>query len=176
MRIAHSSHRPREQEPPEDRRARQRRAIGARSPPSLATLSPLERLTLLFRVPMEIGVVIGLAYWGFDTGESVGAKVLLGIGAPAVGFGFWGTVDFRQTGRAAEALRLIQELAISGVAALAWYAAGQHFLGVTLAALSVVYHTVVYASGGRLLKSSAGAEPMIGQPQRSGGDMSPSKR
>jgi hypothetical protein len=41
------------------------------------------------------------------------------LGAPLVGFGFWGAVDFHQAGRFAEPLRLIQELAISALAAVA---------------------------------------------------------
>ena len=52
----------------------------------------------------------------------------------------------------AESLRLIEELIISGLAALALYVAGQHALGWTLGLLSIVYHTLVYVSGGRLLK------------------------
>jgi hypothetical protein len=111
-----------------------------------------ERLNLILRVLVELGVVAGLAYWGVHAGSSTGTKVLFGIGAPALGFGFWGAVDFHRAGRLAEPARLIQELAVSGLAALAWYAAGRHGAGIALAALSVVYHALVYASGARLLK------------------------
>ena len=110
-----------------------------------------QRLNLMLRVLMEVGVVVALADWGFHTGGGTAAKVLLGIGAPVVGFGFWGAVDFHQA-RLAELLRLTQELVISGLAAAAWYASGQHVLGIALASLSVVYHALVYASGARLLK------------------------
>ena len=41
---------------------------------------------------------------------------------------------------------------ISGLAALALYAAGQHALGIALALLSLVYHTLMVASGQPLLK------------------------
>ena len=101
---------------------------------------------------MEFGVVVALAWWGASVGTSTATRVLLGITAPLVGFGFWGAVDFHQAGRWAEPLRLIQELVISLLAAAAWYAAGQHLLGWALAGLSVVYHIAVYATGGRLLK------------------------
>jgi len=117
-------------------------------------VSPSERLNLALRVLVEAGVVVALGYWGFHTGGNAAGKLALGLGAPALGFGFWGAVDFRWAGAAAEPLRLIQELAISGLAALAWYAAGQHALGIALAVLSLVYHGLVYASGERLLKSS----------------------
>jgi hypothetical protein len=116
-------------------------------------MSRVQRLNLTLRALMELGVVVGLAYWGVDTGGGVAAKIALGLAAPAVGFGFWGAVDFHRF-RLAEPLRLIQELAISGLAAVAWYAAGQPVLGIALGALSIVYHGLVYASGERLIKPS----------------------
>ena len=114
-----------------------------------------ERTTLALRAAMEIAVVGGLAYWGFRTGRTALGRALLGIGVPVVGFGLWGAVDFHQIGRIAEPLRLFQELAISGLAALALYAAGQHGLGLGLATISVVHHMLVYALGNRLLKRPA---------------------
>jgi Protein of unknown function (DUF2568) len=111
-----------------------------------------QRLLLTLRVVMEAGIVAALAYWGVHTGVSTSSKVILGISAPAVGFGFWGAVDFHQAGRLAEPLRLVQELAISLLAALAWYAAGGQVLGLSLGALSILYHALLYATGGRLLR------------------------
>jgi hypothetical protein len=108
-------------------------------------------VTLGLRVLLEAGIVAGLAYWGVHTGDTTGGRVLRGIAAPLIGFGFWGAVDFRRAGRLAEPLRLIQELAVSGLAALALYATARHGLGLALAGLSVVYHALVYASGGTLL-------------------------
>jgi beta-xylosidase len=101
---------------------------------------------------MEAGIVAAFGYWGYHTGTSAVVKVLLAVGVPVVGFGFWGAVDFHQAGRFSEALRLIQELVISGLAAVALYAAEQHVLGWVLASVSVVYHVLVYARGDRLLK------------------------
>jgi len=101
---------------------------------------------------METGIVVALAYWGYQTGSGAIEKIGLAIGAPLLGFGFWGLVDFRQAGRAAEPLRLVQELAVSGLAALALWSAGQPLLGLLLALVSIVYHGLVYATGGRLLK------------------------
>jgi len=101
---------------------------------------------------MELGIVIAFGYWGYKTGDGTGTKILLGIGAPLIGFGFWGLVDFRNAGSLAEPLRLIQELVISGLAALAWYVSGQHTLGWALGIVSVVHHVLVYALGDTLLK------------------------
>ena len=108
--------------------------------------------TLVLRVLMEAGIVAAFAWWGYRADTGTGMKILLAAGAPALGFGFWGAVDFRQAGRLAEPLRLLQELVISGLAAVAVYAAGQHFLGWVLGLLSAVYHALVYLQGGRLLK------------------------
>ena len=101
---------------------------------------------------MELAIVVALAWWGAVTGTSAASSILLGVAAPLVGFGIWGLVDFHQAGRLGEPLRLIEELAISFLAAAGWYAAGQHLLGWGLAGLSVVYHVLVYATGRRLLK------------------------
>ena len=114
-------------------------------------MSAIERLRLTLRAVLEVGVVAGLAYGGIHTGQGPAAKVLLGVGAPLVGFGFWGAVDFRRV-RHAEGLRLLQELVISGFAAGAFYAAGVHPLGIAVAALSILYHALVYVSGARLLE------------------------
>lgn len=109
---------------------------------------------LTLRVLMEIGIVAALAYWGVHTGGSTGAKILLGLGAPAAGFGFWGAVDFHSAGRLAESLRLVQEIGVSFIAAAAWFGAGRPIAAVMLAALSIVYHALVYATGRRLLEQA----------------------
>lgn len=112
----------------------------------------LSTVNLGLRGLMELGVVAGLAYWGYHIGASTPTKALFAVGAPILGFGFWGLVDFHQLGRWAEPVRLIQELLLSGLAAVALYVVGAHVLAVTLAVLSVVHHSLVYALGGRLLE------------------------
>lgn len=114
--------------------------------------STLKRFNVALRAVMELGVVVALGYWGFATGESAGTKILLGVGAPLLGFGFWGLVDFRNAGSLAEPLRLTQELVITGLAAVAWYAAGAQAWGWALGALSIGHHALVYLLGGTLLK------------------------
>ena len=139
-------------------------------------MAPLERLQLSLRVLTEVGVVGGLGWWGVHAGDAVGTKILLGVGAPVVGLGLWGAVDFRQTGRFAEALRLAEELFISGLAAVALCIAGQPVAGIALAALSILYHAIVYASGARLLVGSShpdrarsGASPRGAEASTDGG-------
>lgn len=115
-------------------------------------MSVLNWVNLALRALMEVGVVGAFAFWGYHTGGQLGTKILLGIAAPLLGFGFWGAVDFHRAGRFSEPLRLVEELLISGLAAFAFYAAGQPLLGWVLALLSIGYHILVYLSGERLLK------------------------
>ena len=124
-----------------------------RGAPAAASLSRKQGLILALRAVMETAIVLGLAYWGLQTADGSIAKVVLAVGAPVLLFGFWGLVDFHQAGRAAEPLRLVQELVMTGLVALALWSAGQPLLGLLLAVLSVVYHALVYVTGGRLLKS-----------------------
>jgi Protein of unknown function (DUF2568) len=119
-------------------------------------VSGLSRLNLVLRGLMEAGVVVALASWGFSTGGGTGAKLLLGLGAPLIGFGFWGAVDFRGLGSLSEVLRLLQELIVSGLAAVAWYVSGRHALGAALAGVSIVHHVLTYALGERLLEPRPG--------------------
>ena len=116
-------------------------------------LSTTETLNLILRVAMEVGIVVALAYWGHQTGSGATAW-LWAILAPLIGFGFWGLVDFHQLGRWSEPARLVQELVLTGVAALALIDAGQPALGVLLAAVSCIHHGLVYALGDRLIKQS----------------------
>lgn len=120
-------------------------------------MSTSDRINLILRVTMETGIVVAFGFWGYHVGNGTGAKIALMIVAPLIGFGFWGAVDFHQAGRWAEPLRLTQELVVSGLAAVAWYASGQHALGIALAGLSLLYHALVYASGARLLKQTSPA-------------------
>ncbi len=101
---------------------------------------------------MEFGIVAGLAYWGIYIGSSSLSKIILGIGAPLLIFGFWGMVDFRNAGKNAEVFRLVQELILSFLTAFAIYSTGLHFLGLSLAVLSILHHVLVYMLGEKLLK------------------------
>lgn len=131
-----------------------RRGQQSASEPVARGMSAMQLLILAMRAVMETGIVVGLAYWGWQTGSGTIEKIGLAIVAPLVGFGFWGIVDFRQLGWLAEPLRLMQELALCALVALALASVGLPILGLLLAAPSIVYHALVYATGGRLLKSN----------------------
>lgn len=114
-------------------------------------MSPLQLVTLIARVAVESAVVVALAVWGYHVGAGTAGSVALAVLVPVVGFGIWGAVDFHQFGPFGEPLRLIEELVISGLAALAWFVTGWHAAAVALAVLSLGYHVLVYAQGDRLL-------------------------
>jgi hypothetical protein len=116
-----------------------------------------ERFNVALRALMEIGIVCGFAYWGYHVGGTLAGKAALAVATPVVGFGVWGAVDFHQAGSLAEPLRLLEELLISGLAALALYTVGAHVLGWTLAVVSVVHHALVYVLHGRLIKKAPAA-------------------
>ncbi len=111
----------------------------------------VQRLELGLRVTLELGIVAALAYWGAGVGGTTTEKVVVAIAAPGAAFAVWGLVDFREAGRLAEPLRLLEELVISFAAAVAWYSAGVHLLAFALIVVSVGYHALVYAAGHRLL-------------------------
>lgn len=112
----------------------------------------LKRFNLILRSIMEIGIVAGLGYWGFQAGYGTAVKIVLSISIPVIIFGFWGLVDFHKAGNFSEIFRLIQELMISGIAAVALYFAGQFTLGWILALISIIHHILVYLIGDILLK------------------------
>ncbi len=116
--------------------------------------STLKWFNVGLRAVMELGIFIALGYWGYKTSEGVTMKILLGIATPLIGFGVWSLVDFRNAGVFAESLRLIEELVISGLAALAWFAAGaqSQSMGWALGIVSIVHHVLVYTLGGKLSK------------------------
>ena len=107
------------------------------------------------RAVMELGIVVGFAVWGWHVAPSRIASVALAVTMPAAAFGFWGAVDFRFAGAHAETLRLVQELAVSGLAAAAFYASGVPTLAWTQVGLTVAHHAATYALGERLLERQA---------------------
>ncbi len=124
--------------------------VGARQ--RAPDVTPVVAANIGLRGVMESGVVAAFAYWGYQSGDGAARRTLRAIGVPAVAFGVWGAVDFRQLGRLGEPARLGEELAISGLAVTALWAARQRSFAVTLGAVSVVHHALVYATGERLLK------------------------
>lgn len=115
-------------------------------------MSVLKWINIGLRGTMEAGIVFAFAYLGYHTGTHLYLKVIYLVLFPLVGFGFWGLVNFQGYGKLSEYLRLSQELIITGLAALALYFSGLHFLGFLMAALSIIHHSLLYILGDKLLK------------------------
>ena len=113
---------------------------------------PLKRFNLALRGIMELGIVIAFGFWGIHTGRTAFMKIILGIGTPVIIFGFWSLIDFRNAGSMSEYLRLVQELVLSGLGAVALYFTGEIILAWILALVSVTHHILVYSLGEKLLK------------------------
>ncbi len=129
-------------------------------------MNRLKWLNVVLRGFMETGVVLAFIYWGLHTGQNTFSKIILTIGAPVVAFGFWGLVDFHNFGKKAEYLRLIQELLISGLAAVLLYLSGLQLLAWILGILSALHHVLVYISGERLIKNKSNNKPIAPAPHQ----------
>ena len=109
-------------------------------------LTLIKNANLALSFLLELGVLLALGYWGFQTGQVTVAKIGLGIGAPAVAVVVWGlfgapTAVWHLDGP----WRLILEVAFFGSAAVALFTAGQHVLGVAFALVFVVNLVRIYA-------------------------------
>jgi hypothetical protein len=118
---------------------------------------PTQLVLLATRATMEGSLVAAFAWWGWRHGGSTTGSVVWAVATPALGFGVWGAIDFRRAGSMGELLRLVEELVLTALAAAALLDVGQGGLAIALAALSLVYHVAVYATGARLLKTVDGS-------------------
>ncbi|MEV7024037.1 YrdB family protein [Kitasatospora sp. NPDC093558] len=97
---------------------------------------------------LELALLAALCYWGFKTGGNLGARLLLGIGAPALAATVWGL--FLAAGgpryRLPLAAEIVLKLVVLGAGALALYATGRTTLGTVYAVLAVVTTAVEYTT------------------------------
>ncbi|MCC6615095.1 MAG: YrdB family protein [Anaerolineae bacterium] len=99
----------------------------------------LKPLNLALRFLLEICLLIALGYWGFSTQSEIVPKILLGIGAPLIAAIVWGVLLAPASNRRlADPLRLLAEIVIFAVGALALAAAGQPRLAVIFAVVALV--------------------------------------
>ncbi|MFJ2863623.1 YrdB family protein [Kitasatospora sp. NPDC087314] len=97
---------------------------------------------------LELAMLAALCYWGFKTGSGLAARILLGIGAPALAAALWGLFlaaggpRFRQPLAVEIALKLL----VLGSAALALYGTGRTTLAAVYGALVVVSVAVEYST------------------------------
>jgi Protein of unknown function (DUF2568) len=88
---------------------------------------------------LELGAHAALGYWGFAEFDRA-AQWLLGLGAPLIAAGVWGTFVAPKASRpTVDPVRLLLEAAVFGSGVAALLAAGSTALALVVAALVVVH-------------------------------------
>ena len=91
---------------------------------------------LALRFVLELAALAALAYWGFHSGDSVAADLVLGVGAPVLAACVWGALAAPKSSRRLSGPALLAvQLAVLCAGAIALVAAGRPVLGAALAAL-----------------------------------------
>ena len=119
---------------------------GART--GAATTRPLAAVNLALRFALELAALAALAYWGFHTGRSLLADLVLGLGAPILAAVVWGVFAAPKSARRLRGGPLLAvQLAVFGAGAVALAATGQVGLAVAFAVLVVVNAIVMHVWG-----------------------------
>ena len=106
--------------------------------------TPAKSANLLVRFLLELFALGALGYWGFASGESSLAKVLLGIGAPVLAAVVWGLfVSPKAAVPLDMPLRLLPEALVFGSAAAALLATEHPALTVGFAVVAVANRLLV---------------------------------
>jgi hypothetical protein len=98
---------------------------------------------LAVRFALEIGALVALGYWGFDTGDSAIEDIVLGIGAPLVGAILWGLFVSPKAKYGSPVRKALFEAVVFGSATLALAAAGQALVAIAFAVVAVVDSVLV---------------------------------
>jgi Protein of unknown function (DUF2568) len=107
-------------------------------------LTIIKNANLALAFFLELGVLVALGYWGFQTGQGTIAKIGLGIGASVLAVVIWWLFGAPQAmWHLNGVFRLLLEVIFFGSAAVALYAAGQHVMGVAFALLFVLNTVLV---------------------------------
>jgi hypothetical protein len=108
----------------------------------------LRAANLGLRFLLELAALAALAAWGFHTGDSLAADIVLGIGAPLAAALVWGAfIAPRARFPVPLAVRVVLELLVFSGAVVALWAAGWHPLAVGLAAAVAVSELLLYGLG-----------------------------
>lgn len=94
----------------------------------------IKSFNLAVRFLLELCALAAIGYWGFKIGETILAKIIPGIGIPAVIAVVWGAFYSPAAPNPVPLpLKLVVELIIFGGSFLALYAAGQSNLAISFA-------------------------------------------
>ncbi len=94
---------------------------------------------------LELLMLAAFGYWGFQTGTSTLIRVVLGIGTPLLAIIIWGIYNApRSARRLARNPRLLLELFMFSLAALALAAAGQPAAALIFAIFILINLSLAY--------------------------------
>ena len=105
----------------------------------------IKTANVVLRFLLELCILAALGYWGFQTGQSLLAKIGLGIGVPILAAVVWGLLGAPGAPWQLHDLwHLVLEVVLFGAAAVALFASGQRFLGVAFALVFVLNRALMY--------------------------------
>jgi hypothetical protein len=105
----------------------------------------LKDANLGLRFVLELCLLAAFGYWGFQVGQGIPSKVLLGIGVPIVVAALWGVfLAPASSSRMGELPRLGLEVVLFSLAVACLSTAGRPNLAVLLAALLTLNRVMLY--------------------------------
>ncbi len=115
-------------------------------------MTVLESANAVVRFGLELCALGALGYWGFEAGDGLALNLMLGLGAPLAFALVWGAyVAPKAPYRLADPQRLMLEIAVFGLAAIALLAANVGGLAVVLALAVAVNIGLMFVLGQRRL-------------------------
>lgn len=108
-------------------------------------LTALKNVNLLIVFLLELCVLVVLGYWGFETGQGIIFKVVLGIGAPVVAIVIWAIFGAPASKRRLQGIWYwLLKVVFFGSAIVALFIANQPALGAAFAVIFVLNSVLVY--------------------------------
>lgn len=105
----------------------------------------LQGAALLILFLVELAAIAAFGYWGFNLDKGIILKYLLGIGTPLLVVIFWGAfVAPKASIPVSEPIRLLLQLTVFTLAAIALYSSGQQKLATTFASVALIDAILVY--------------------------------
>jgi hypothetical protein len=102
-------------------------------------MEPLKLINIGLRFLLELCILVTFGYWGFRTGTGTFSKILLGIGAPILFAGVWGTfLAPKSTMRLNEPWLVLLELVIFALTGWALYSTGKTNLAITFGVIYIL--------------------------------------
>ena len=109
--------------------------------------TPFEWVAVSVRFLLELGVLVALGYWGYETGTGA-FRYVLAVGAPLAAAVVWGAVVAPKAAfSVSPSVRLAVSLVVFASAVGALYAVDRPALAAAFAAVVVVDTALVYALG-----------------------------